>query len=506
MRLPRLSERPLHTDEAIHAVKLGEILEHNGYRYDRYEYHGPTLNYFTLPLAWLRGQFTFSQLDEYTLRVVPVCFGLLLVLLLLPLVRYLEKPLLLMAAVLTALSPIMVFYSRYYIMEILLTAFTFGVIVSAFLYLRTRKSGWAVSTGVFMGLMHATKETCILVWGVMVLSLLPFIFSHRAQVKGFWSGLNKKHLWTGLFAGLAVSMLFFSSFGANPRGIVDSFLTFTNYFHKAGDFEIHIYPWYWYFQILLYNPSPMGVNWTEIFILLMSLFGFYAVFFNKLSGANDTGLLRYLAYYTLLLTLVYSVIPYKTPWIALGFWHGFILMAAVGIVFVYRFLKNRMLRYAFTIFMTIGILHLFWLSFVTNFEYMDNPYNPWVFSHPGKDVFTIEERVREVARCHPDGMDMRIDVICPGGDYWPLPWYLRQFPNVGWWTEVDMNSQPAPVILISPALEADLAVKLYELPPPGQRELYMPLFDDYVELRPTVEIRGYVVKPLFDAFYYQHEP
>lgn len=164
------------------------------------------------------------------------------------------------------------------------------------------------------------------------------------------------------------------------------------------------------------------------------------------------------------------------------------------------------MRSAFVVFVTIGILHLFWLSFVTNFEYMDNPYNPWVFSHPEKDVFTIEERVREVARCHPEGMNMRIDVICPGGDYWPLPWYLRQFPNVGWWSKVDMNAPPAPVILISPALEADLAVKLYELPPPGHRELYMPLFDDYVELRPTVEIRGYAVKSLFDAFYYQHEP
>jgi hypothetical protein len=39
---------------------------------------------------------------------------------------------------------------------------------------------------------------------------------------------------------------------------------------------------------------------------------------------------------------------------------------------------------------------------------------------------------------------------------------------------------------------------LYEGPPPGERELYMTMFDAFVELRPQVEVRGYVAKSLWD--------
>ena len=42
--------------------------------------------------------------------------------------------------------------------------------------------------------------------------------------------------------------------------------------------------------------------------------------------------------------------------------------------------------------------------------------------------------------------------------------------------------------------------KLYELPEPGEKHLYVPLFDGYTELRPEVELRGYVKKELWDSY------
>ena len=104
---------------------------------------------------------------------------------------------------------------------------------------------------------------------------------------------------------------------------------------------------------------------------------------------------------------------------------------------------------------------------------------------------------------HPDGKDMYIEVISPEHDYWPLPWYLRAFPNVGWWSEVDMEVPAAPLIVAKPAVEPALLRKLYEVPPPGERDLYVPLFDSFMEIRPTVEIRGYVVKSLWDRYQQQ---
>ena len=74
LRLPRLEQRPMHVDEAVNAVKFGELLEEGDYRYDPHEYHGPTLNYFTLLPAWLSGVQKYADLSEFTLRIVPVFF------------------------------------------------------------------------------------------------------------------------------------------------------------------------------------------------------------------------------------------------------------------------------------------------------------------------------------------------------------------------------------------------------------------------------------------------
>ena len=106
----------MHTDEAVHAEKFGDLLEAGHYEYDPYEYHGPTLNYFTLVVAWLSGATTYANTTEVTLRIVPVAFSLLLILLTLFLVdglRFATIPI----ALLAAASPALFFYSRYYIQE-----------------------------------------------------------------------------------------------------------------------------------------------------------------------------------------------------------------------------------------------------------------------------------------------------------------------------------------------------------------------------------------------------
>jgi hypothetical protein len=64
----------------------------------------------------------------------------------------------------------------------------------------------------------------------------------------------------------------------------------------------------------------------------------------------------------------------------------------------------------------------------------------------------------------------------------------------------------AELILAMPAVEEALMTRLFELPPPGQRHMYMPLFDHYMELRPSAEIRGYIRKDLWDRFEARREP
>jgi len=508
LRLPRLQQRPMHGDEAIHAFKFGELLEEGVYRYDPNEYHGPTLNYLTLLPAWAGRAQKSTDLSETMLRIVPVFFGVLLILLLLLMVDGLGRAGSICAAVLTAISPAMVYYSRYYIQEILLVCFTFGVIVSGYRYTKNKNICWAILAGVFLGLMHATKETCIIAFGSMLLALLLTLLMRGRQngsVLNTVKAVKPCHLITGLIAAVVVSGLFYSSFFSNPIGISDSFRTYTTYLNRAGQNQFHIHPWHFYLKILLYFKYGSGPIWSEALIVLLAVVGFIVAIRGKgLTGVNFH-LLRFIAFYTLVMTVAYSIIPYKTPWCLLGFLHGMILLAGIGAIALINLTPNILARVLIGILLIAGGAHLAWQGYLSNYKYYADCRNPYVYAHPTMDVFTITERAEELAEVHPDGHGMQIQVICPDGDYWPLPWYFRRFNKVLWWTDIDKNIMPAPVIIASASVEPKLPA-YFDLPPPGKKNLYIPLFDTYIELRPQVELRGYVTKDLWDSYeQYQSE-
>ena len=124
LRLPQLTLRPMHNDEAVNAMKFRALWMENNYTYDPDEFHGPTLPYFTLPAAWLNASHDFNDFTEATFRVVTVGFGVALIVVLLLLTPEFGRAETLWASVFAALSPAMVFYSRYYIHEMLLVFFT----------------------------------------------------------------------------------------------------------------------------------------------------------------------------------------------------------------------------------------------------------------------------------------------------------------------------------------------------------------------------------------------
>lgn len=505
LRLPWLEQRPMHGDEAVNAVKFGDLLEEGSYQYDPDEYHGPTLNYLTLIPAWLSSDQKLSDLGEFTLRIVPVFFGVLLVLLLLLLVGGLGRGAAIVAAVLIAISPAFVFYSRYYIHEMLLVCFTFGVITSGYRYTQSKNITWALFTGIFLGLMHATKETCIIAFGSMLLALLlTFLIRRREGVSALSIKKMVKpwHVIATVATAVIISTLFYSSFLTNPGGILDSVRSYTTYFSRASQSNLHIHPWYYYLKILIYSRVAEGPVWSEALIVLLAGVGFVVAITRKGIAVVNFHLLTFIAFYTLIMTVFYSAIPYKTPWCLLGFLHGMILLAAVGAVAVIKLVPNVLPRVLMGLLLVAGGAHLGWQGYLGSYKYYADPTNPYVYAHPVPDVVTIAKRVEQVAQVHPDGYEMHIQVICPEHDYWPLPWYLRRFEKgtIDWWDKVADDVPAAPVIIASPSVEQALMRKLYELPPPGKKNLYVPLFDSYMELRPQVELRCYVTKELWDSY------
>ena len=502
MRVPGLDRRPMHTDEAVQGIKFGELLEENLYRYNQYEYHGPTLYYFTLIPAWLLGQKNIAGVDEKTLRTVPVFFGFLLIPVLFLFMGGIDKRILLISAALAAVSPSMVFYSRYYIQEMLLTCFTYAAIAFGYrLIISGGKTGWALAAGISVGLMHATKETCALSIGMMIAAALAVFFLETVARREFFSFLSQQMGRTFILvilSALAVSALFYSSFFTNPGGVVDSYRAYFNYFGKAGAHEWHIHPWWYYLKILSFPNGISPMMWGEFFILIFAAPGVFWGLKTPNAGGNNARLVRFFIVFSLGLAVIYSIIPYKTPWLMLSFWPGMILLAAFGIIAVVDRIKTAVPRYLVALIVLCGFIHLTAQSVLLNFRYDSDPVNPYVYAHTSRDIFKIVERVRELAVAQREKNNMYVEVICSGNDYWPLPWYLRDFKNVGWWDHVDMNVPAAPVIIVSPDLEKYVVRKLYELPPPGKKNLYLPLLESITELRPGVELDGYVIKDLWD--------
>jgi len=501
LRLPRLAERPMHTDEAVHAVKFGTLLEEGTYRYDPYEYHGPTLNYFTLIPAWISGIKTYPELTEQVLRFVPVVFGILLIPLLLLVRKNLGWPAITAASIFLAISPAMVYYSRYYIMEILLVVFLAGVIFTGWRYMRSKNGWWAFGLGISLGLLYATKETSIIFLGAMGFAAVVVLWLQQRS----WAGIVRSvrnvsafHLVLVILSALAVSSLFYSSFFSYPQGILDSFRTFQTYFDRAGSNGTHIHPWYYYFHILLFWKYAPGPFWSEAPVVILALVGIYPTFSKKSQLIPDKRFVQFITIFTVISGFIFSAIPYKTPWNLLGFYFGMIVLAGVGSVYLFSLCTDKKTWMIGAIAGVVVTGMLFWQTVITNFGYYADPRNPYVYGHTSTDIYEIVERVHQVTAASPSERDMYIEVIAPGDDYWPLPWYLRDYPNVGWWAEVDFDEPAAPVILAKPAVEQDIMTKLYTMPPPGQRKLYVPLFREYLELRPHVEMRGYVTNDLWE--------
>ena len=71
----------MHTDEAVNAYIVGQLLSGEAFSYDPQDRHGPALAAIALPLSRIRGARTFSDLTEADLRLSSVLAGTVTILL-----------------------------------------------------------------------------------------------------------------------------------------------------------------------------------------------------------------------------------------------------------------------------------------------------------------------------------------------------------------------------------------------------------------------------------------
>jgi hypothetical protein len=303
-----------------------------------------------------------------------------------------------------------------------------------------------------------------------------------------------------------VAEVFFTSFFTNARGPLDAILTYERWFQNAGN-KAHDHPWYFYFQRLFWFHPARSPVWTEGLVALLALIGVAAAFLRKELPGVNLGLARFLALYTVVLTAIYAAIPYKTTWCMLGFYHGMVLLAGLGVAFLFAICRPWWAKLVVGVLLLAGCGQLgcqAWRAChpVTvegpkgqpiMMDFSADPRNPYVYSQARPNLLELVKKVQAISKIHPAGDRMLIKIVCPEIEG-PLPWYLRQFEQVGWWSELPADPY-APVIIVYSKLNAlldeksnkqYLMVGLFELRPRVFLELYveLELWKKYVETLP----------------------
>jgi uncharacterized protein (TIGR03663 family) len=492
-RLPDLGGRPMHNDEAVNAVKFGALWDHGQYRYDPHEYHGPTLHYLTTALCKLTGATDYARMTETHLRICTALIGICLVFVLLLLRDELGNIATGAAAIFTTVSPVLVFYSRYWIHETLLILFSLVAFGACWQFVRKPSWAWAIVVGLALGLMQATKETFVLALAAAVGSW---------GLNWILAGANRKQLplraqaWkigAGLVAWIAVWALFFTSFFQNAAGLFDSIRTYAPWLGNAGTDSVHAHEWSFYFERLYWFRLGDGPVWTEALLLVLGVIGGASAFAGNREFGGRTDFVRWLAGYTVLLAAIYCAIPYKTPWCCLGFQQGVILLAGVGVAVVWGWCSTIPARAVVVIALGLGTAHLGWQAWRASFVVPAARSNPWVYAHTSPDLLNLVAKAKLVAAAAA-GEKTLIAVIGADDDYWPLPWYLREYSNVGWWSSAKAANTEAPMVIASASLQLQLDAR-------GTHVMV-----GYFQLRPQVFLEFYVERDLWSRYLAQQPP
>ncbi len=437
LRLHDLDLRPIHADEATGAKILTQRLEGANYSFDPKHFHGPLPGAIAASIATIRGEQTGSDLRLSTLRMGPVIAGLCTVLAPLLWIRRFAASATLAAAALLASSPLIVYYNRMYIHESWLLLF--GILSLASLHRLIRKPNWLTASlaGLCIGLMFATKETfaiSMIAWGIAGFGL--FLSRRQLAIRDYRSPL----VWFATigFVAFVTGSFFYSDGFRNWQGVVDSVRTYFVYETTPG----HEKPTGYYMHTLLWPKQILGAWWTEICVALLAA----TALLRGMLQRSNFGPYLFLTLATLAHFVIYSWIDYKTPWLMLLPWAHVCLLASLA------FNDLHALRPSLKI--ALVLLFVGITSFQTQQSLRatgrsaNDERNPYAYVPTSRDPVRIGHWLKQI-QALPDSPPLHpIAVI--GKNYWPLPWYLREFETVGYWNKPNPELSQLPIVFVMP--------------------------------------------------------
>jgi uncharacterized protein (TIGR03663 family) len=451
LRLYDLNLVPLHHDEGVNGNFLVRLVREGSYQYDPANYHGPTLYYFASLIPWIvKLLFGSTARDHYGLttfniRLITVLFGLGTIGLVFMLRRRLGTVATLAAGLMLAVSPGAVYLSRYFIHETLFVFFTLGIVVAGVKFYDERNPAYLIPAGASAALLFATKETAMISAGVLIIALaLTLVYlrfdrklmrqssPRRGRETGGFSDFIEElggtsnlifQLGAAVIVCLALYLLFYSSFFTNSKGINDSLQTFAVW-TKTGQ-QAHVHPALMYLTWLVRIEAPL---------LFLGAIGAAII---VLKPRNSLAL--FCALWAFGLIAAYSLIPYKTPWLVLNFVVPLALIAGYAIQWIYDMDHGqlRLVSMVFLIAIGVATYQSIDLNFI-NYDNDDSKY-VYVYAHTTREMLDLVKKVEQIAQEN-SGPTTGISIISP--DYWPLPWYFRNFTRVGYYGRMAPTTEP----------------------------------------------------------------
>jgi len=466
-----LETRPMHTDEAILATKLATLWTEGTFDYDPTDYHGPGLHQATWLYATLARWGNPETWTEAQLRHIPMVCGILVLGLTLLFARPLTWHGVTVAMLLIAVSPMQVFYSRYFIMEMLLVLLLTVALWAVWKFILTGGKGWLLLLGACLGFAHATKETFVInvfagVCGYAVAKLLAGGASFQQSGGLRLSSSSRKPSsiknWQWLIGTAAlVSLASYSGFTTDLTDVKESVTTYTSYLQRSGGAG-HSQPWHYYLTLLFYRSADGGIVWSEALIGALGIVGIGSAIISQDRDGKRVFFMMFLAVYTVVLYGVYSFISYKTPWSILSAQHALTLMAGYGAASLWNVFSNKIARIIQRLLIIGGIYHMCAQCMLAIDQYRADARNPYVYSHTTTNLMNLVETVRELVRLDPEHSAVQVISRDQG---WPLPWYFRDLKSVGY-QATPPAALDAPIVIFDsdqkPEVDKLLFGKLYQ--------------------------------------------
>lgn len=547
-----LTLKPLHHDEGVNGFFLTDLFRKGIYKYDPANYHGPTLYYIALGFVEAFG------LNTISVRSSVAIFGVLTVVLVLCLRRYIGDKGSFYAGLFIALSPGMVFISRYFIHETFFVFLSLGIAYAVACFITKAKAGpfaiaWAaiillicflpstlalgeklggesetavlaLRVGFFVvecalvyfiirlligwndgrpiyfllasastALLFATKETAFITIGTMLIAagcVSVWMKLHKPIGSGHSDKIGDDDLsWSNFTAAvgggndrvlliiaavavfLYLSVLFFSSFFTYHEGLkgaIDAYTIWT----KTGSKD-HTQNGFWAYL-------KWGMKLEAPIMVLSAVGTFVALLKGRDRFAMFTGLWAWGLF------AAYTLIPYKTPWLALSF------LLPMGISAGYAIgqgLSSKMqeLRYATV---AVGILAaavLAYQSYELNFVRYDDDQEPYVYAHTRRGFHELIGQIEYYADKSGKSKDAVIDIVSP--DYWPMVWYLRDYDHANFYGHMIDSSSADMIVAKKEDQDADVIRKF------SARYMWAGTWP----LRPGVDLMLLVRKDLADS-------